>query len=592
MSYKYYLFGLLMVITCCLLYIAYLAWKKREFPVAVSLCIGMCTGAFYSFGYAFEIISSNLEQIQFWLRVEYIGISFGSFIWYIMVLQYTNHHNFLRKWNIILLAIIPLITFTSHYTNQWHHLYYRSMVINEIDGMTLVSLNPGPFYILHTLYSYMLIFIGMALLIQMYRKAALHMKKQIIFMMIGSCGPYVITLVYLSGILKSPFDISPFGFLFSGIFFMWGIYQFNMMKLIPHALKKVFDSMKDAVIVLDLDNSITSYNQSASQIFREELTDRKVIGQMATHIFSRYPELIETISLDSTLERRIKIINQTNLRYYQVHISDVLNKRQNRIGKMVLLSDITDIVLTEERLLTNSKQLSELNAFKDKMFTVVAHDIRDPLSILVNLMEILIDEMQLCGDKHDEIAYEMDKQIQNTFTLVESLLDWFRSQKGGMMFNPVTWNLSQAVKKNVGLLHTKSERKSIKIISEISSDTIVFTDIEMLDLILRNLLTNALKFTDKDGIILLKAEQVEEKVIVSISDTGKGIHPDQANQLLQEQKVCSRSGTAGERGIGLGLTLCKEFAQINGGELWFESTPNQGSTFYFSTPIPNQKYTH
>ncbi|WP_240335251.1 histidine kinase N-terminal 7TM domain-containing protein [Paraliobacillus sediminis] len=588
MSFEQVLFLLLLLITGCLLYIAYLAWRRRESPVAVSLFLGMCAGAFYSLGYAFEIISSDLQQISFWLRVEYIGISFGTLIWFIMVLQFTSHHALLRKWILLKLAIVPILTFVSHYTNEWHHLFYRNIQLNDLNGLSLVSLTIGPFYMIHVIYSFVLFIVGMAFLIQMYRKATGPMKKQVLVMMVGSCAPYLISIIYLLDFMETPLDLSPFGLLFSGILFIWGIYQFNMMKLVPHALKQVFNSMKDAVIVLDLDNNITSYNFSASQVLKE--LDKKGIGQTATHILYYYPELLKTITDGDSSPRKIQIANDTDFRYYNVYLSHVCNKRQRIVGKTLWLNDITESVVNEERLLASSKQLAELNAFKDKMFTIVAHDIRDPLSLLMNLMEILREELQESQEKHDEIALEMEQQIQNAFSLVESLLDWFRTQKGGMLFNPVVWNLSQAIRRNVDLQYLQSKRKQITVISEIPSDLIVYADKEILDLIIRNILSNAIKFTDYKGSIEIRAEQIDGKAIVSITDTGIGIPLDQADALLQDRDIYPESltGTAGERGIGIGLTLCKEFVQINGGELWFESVANQGSTFYFSTPIPNE----
>ena len=187
------------------------------------------------------------------------------------------------------------------------------------------------------------------------------------------------------------------------------------------------------------------------------------------------------------------------------------------------------------------------------------------------------------GD-HEEIVREMSQQIQNTFTLVESLLDWFRSQMGGMMFNPVERDLAQTVKTNLRMLQVRSENKQIRIISEIPKDTFVYADKEMLDLIIRNLLSNAIKFTSVGGTIRLQVAYEANTVVVSVSDTGEGMTSDQASTLLKEAYPASSMGTAGERGVGLGLTLCKEFVHLNGGEIWFESVPLQGTTFYFSVP--------
>lgn len=585
MTYNLYLSALLMAATCCSLILCYLSWKRRELPISISYGLGMLAGAFYTFGYAFEITSSTLEDIRFWLRVEYIGIPFGSTIWIIMVLQYTGRQALIRKPFVALLMIVPMVTSVAHYTNEWHHLFYSSMSIDSSAGFPLVHLVKGPLYALHLGYSYFFFAIGMGLMIQMYRKALPRMKKQIAFMMIGSLGPFGFPIIYLSGILHVPIDISPFGFIFSGVFYMWGIYQFNMLRLAPLALQKVFESMQDAVIVVDLDNCITGYNQSASGLI-DGLNNKGAIGQSAAELFSLYPNLLEIITKEPALNNKVQISRHGEDRFYHAHMTTISDKKLKPVGKMLLLSDITETVHYEERLLHSARQLAELNAFKDKMFNVVAHDIRDPLAVLINLMELMEEEMQTCGESHAEIVDEMGQQIQNTFTLVESLLEWFQSQRGGMVFHPVIRDLSHTVQTNIRLMQVRSVGKNIAILSEISDDLYVFADKEMLDLIIRNLLSNAIKFTEYGGRITLKAEHADGKIIVSVSDTGSGIPADQADSLLQEDYPASSLGTAGERGVGLGLTLCREFVRLNGGEIWFDSTLEQGSTFYFSLPAP------
>ncbi|UKS25924.1 ATP-binding protein [Paenibacillus sp. HWE-109] len=584
MSYNLYLSVLLMAATCCSLVITYLSWKRRELPIAISYGLGLLTGAFYTFGYAFEIVSTTLDQIRFWLRIEYIGIPFGTILWFILVLQYTGRQKYINKWVIGLLMIVPMITFISHNTNKWHHLFYKSMTLDYSEGFPLAVLEKGPLYMLHVVYSYSFFVVGMVFLIQMFLKATPRMKKQIAFMIIGSWGPYGFTLVYLSGIIYMPIDISPFGFIFSGVFFLWGIYQFNMLRLAPLALQKVFASMQDAVMVFDLDNTLTSFNQSAVGVIRG--LSHQWIGQPAVQLFNSYPVLLEKIVQGPSMASKIQLTDSTDEQFYNVHMSFITDIQHKPAGKMILISNVTEVVRSEERLRDNARQLSELNTFKDKMFNVVAHDIRDPLAVLINLMELMEDDMQDCNGDHEEIVREMGQQIQNTFILVESLLDWFRSQRGGIIFNPVERDLALAVQTSLRLLHVRSESKQIQIISEIPKDTYVYADKEMLDLIIRNLLSNAIKFTVLGGTIRLRTEHAEDKIIVSVSDTGEGIPTDQASTLLQEFYPISSMGTAGERGVGLGLTLCREFVRLNGGEIWFDSAPAQGSTFYFSIPTP------
>jgi signal transduction histidine kinase len=590
MNYNQYLSALLIVATCFTLFMAFLSWKRRELPIAISYGLGMLAGAFYTFGYAFEIISTTLDQIRFWLRVEYIGIPFGSMLWIIMVLQYTGRQAFVRKWVVLLLLVIPITTLVAHYTNEWHQLFYKSMTIDRVKSFPLLTSVKGPLYWVHVTYAFTLFIVGMGLMIQMYRKATPRMKKQTALMMIGSCGPYGGTLIYLSGVTNIPIDFSPFGFVFSGAFYMWGIYQFNMLRLAPLALQKVFESMQDAVIVLDLDNCMASFNQRARKVI-EALNRKNVVGQPAVDIFSLYPKLLESlIKQEPSSDNRVQITGEADAKFYNIHLSFICDNNQKPVGKMLLLSDVTETVQTEKRLQDNARELSELNTFKDKMFNVVAHDIRDPLAVLINLMELMEEEMQTCDESHEEIVHEMSQQIQNTFTLVESLLDWFKSQRGGMVFNPIKWDLDQVIQMNIRLMQIRSEGKSIQIRSDISVGTFVYADKEMLDLIMRNLLSNAIKFTNHGGSIVIKAEHQEDKIIVAVRDTGEGIHSDQAHTLLHADYPFSTFGTAGERGIGLGLTLSREFVRLNGGEIWLDSVPGHGSTFYFSIPAPSDGF--
>ena len=586
MNYNLYLSALLMAATCCSMVMTYLSWKRRELPIAISYGLGLLAGSFYTFGYAFEIVSTTLDHIRFWLRIEYIGIPFGPIIWFIMVLQYTGRQSWVTKKLVTLLLIIPFITITAHYTNESHHWFYKSMTLDLSEGFPLAALVKGPLYKVHVVYSYTLFTIGTVFLFQMLFQATSRMKKQIALMIIGSWGPYGFSLVYLSGVFYMPVDLSPFGFVFSGVFYMWGIYQFNMLRLAPLALQKVFESMQDAVIIFDLDGMLTSFNQSAREII--ESLHKKQLGQPATQVFMRHPALLERILQGASLDSRIQISGQADAKFYNIHMSFVMDSNQKPVGKMLLLSDVTEMVRTEKKLLDNSRQLRELNAFKDRMFNVVAHDIRDPLAVLTNLMELMEEELQSPRDNHQEIVQEMGQQIQNTFTLVESLLDWFRSQKGGMIFRPVALNLSHVVQNNVNLLQIRSARKGIQIHTDIPLGTIVYADKEMLNLILRNLLSNALKFTESGGHIQLKAKLAENKMVVSVEDNGEGIPLEQASSLLKDVNPVSSEGTEGERGFGLGLTLCKEFVRLNGGEIWFDSTPSEGSSFYFSIPTPRK----
>ncbi|MCD1259298.1 PAS domain-containing protein [Paenibacillus athensensis] len=585
MKYHFYLAILLIAGTCCSMILVYLSWKRRELPIAISYGLGVLTGAFYSFGYAFEIVSTNLEQIRFWLRIQYIGIPFGTVFWMMLVLQYTGREAWVRKWLVGLLLVVPVITLFAHYTNEWHHLFYTHMSLTQVDGFPFVHLEKGPFYKIHVVYNYVIFAVGMGMLIRMYAGAGSRMRKQIAFMIVGSWGPYGFTLVYLSGIIPSPVDVSPFGFLVSGICFLWGIYQFDMLRLAPLASQKVFASMQDAILVFDLEGRLTEFNEAARLAIAG--LQRKSRGQPALLVLAEYPELLEQLTARRAFVGKLQLPANGNDRSYQIQVAMLGDSQQHPVGTLLQLSDVTEAVHAEERLQANARQLAELNDFKDKMFNVLAHDIRDPLAVLINLMELLEDEMAECPTDHREIVEEMGQQVQNTFVLVESLLDWFRGQRGGMVFDPVARGLAQAVEANLKLLQVPADNKEIRIVSEIADDIMVCADKEMLDFIMRNLLSNAIKFTTPGGSIRIGAETGERRVVFSIRDSGEGMPVVQADMLLKESYPLPMTGTAGERGVGLGLSLCREFVRLNRGEIWFESAPGQGTTFYVSLPCPD-----
>jgi signal transduction histidine kinase len=168
--------------------------------------------------------------------------------------------------------------------------------------------------------------------------------------------------------------------------------------------------------------------------------------------------------------------------------------------------------------------------------------------------------------------------------LVENLLDWFSSQQGTIMFSPLVWELASVIQQAVHSVKIHSDIKKIQITSSVDDDLRVFADKEMLNMVLRNLLSNAVKFTEIGGYIHVGATKAGEQVTVSVKDSGVGVDQDIVETLFHKVQRVSVSGTEGEKGTGLGLYLSGQFIHMNGGNIWFESSHPQGSTFFFTLP--------
>lgn len=585
MSFNSVAFLILIIATGLMLYIAYLCFQKRQIAVAKYCGLVMIAASFYSFGSAFEYMSTDLSTIKFWLKIEYIGIPFISTLWLILVLHYTGFYGWFRKW-IPLLFIIPMITLLLHYTNDFDHFFYRDILLNKDGNIgSTVQLLKGPWYWVHISYNYLQAILGMCLFVYMYWKAAPLVKNQIIMIMLGAVAPWVANVIYLMGHFNTYIDLTPAGFVLTGYFFIRGIYRFNMFKLTPIAMKTVFETIQDGVMILDNENNITKLNLSAKRMLKGGIHPFEQVNGSAVDVFSHYPEICMSIVRQENSESHLTIQHKDGPQYYQVKISILYDKRKNMIGKLLLFSDITQVTLYQEKLLSNATQLTEFSAFKDKLFTVVAHDIRDPLAMLISLTEIVEEDLQHIESDSMEVFREVSEQVKGTYTMVEEMLDWYRSQNGKMGFKPHVWNLKTIGKQSIQVMKVRSDIKQIIVTEEIDKEITVFADKEMIDLVLRNLISNAIKFTDSSGTIKISAFLKDKQVIISVQDSGQGVNEQIAQTLFQDIQKISGAGTEGEKGTGLGLYLSSKLVEINGGDIWYESKLGQGSTFFFSLPV-------
>ncbi|MCQ6561600.1 ATP-binding protein [Paenibacillus mendelii] len=577
------MFLLLLVATILMLFVSYLSFRKRKIEVAAYNALVMLSASFYSFGYAFEVMSTDPGRVRLWLGIQYIGIPFISTFWLLLVIFYTGHRALLKRWVILLLFTIPALTLVLHYTNDLHHFYYKDIQYDfNTSHLSPVLLLKGPWYWVQVSYNYVLASAGMFLFTVMYLKAVPLVRKQVVLMMLGGAAPWLSNLMYL-GFQGIHLDWTPFGFTLSGLIYIWGIYRFNLLRLGPLALQTVFETMQDGVIIVDYDNNITHSNEAAKGIFGElpALPDRL---KSIYDVLSAHPDLLSKLKEPMNSENQISIRQDEKMRYYHVKISVIRDRDRHILGKMLILSDITQITEYQDTLLSNAEQLAELNAFKDKLFTVVTHDIRDPLALLVNLTEIIEEDFVDAGSEEFNVFHEVSSQVRDTYMLVENLLDWFRSQKGKASFSPLVWDLALIVQKSVATMEARSELKHIHLISSVHEGILVFADKEMMDLVLRNLLSNAIKFTEIGGHIHIEARQEEGKVTVLVRDSGVGVDPKVGGSLFHDVQQGSKAGTDGEKGSGLGLYLCAKFVHLNGGNIWFESNTDHGSTFLFTLP--------
>jgi PAS domain S-box-containing protein len=249
--------------------------------------------------------------------------------------------------------------------------------------------------------------------------------------------------------------------------------------------------------------------------------------------------------------------------------------------------DLTERHLAEVEINRQNQELKMLNIEKDRLFSIIAHDLRSPFTAILGLTEMISDEFDAM-DRNEvkEILKELNKSAGNLYKLLDNLLEWTMVRRNKKPFNPTDISLIDLIKYSIQTLTENARAKSINVYIDVAEDLRVFADRNMLEVIVRNLFSNAVKFTYHDGHITISAEQLSEKVVaVRVSDTGMGMPVEMQGKIFSVSERNNRRGTNGEPSAGLGLLLCKEFVEKNGGEISVNSVEGEGSTFSFTIPI-------
>jgi signal transduction histidine kinase len=267
------------------------------------------------------------------------------------------------------------------------------------------------------------------------------------------------------------------------------------------------------------------------------------------------------------------------------HLNREINNIQRELIKEKYLLEKTLAELNEANV-----QLEKLNINKNRFISILGHDLKNPFNNLLGSSEFLTDEIEsLNKDEIKDIAKDINKSAKIINQLLENMLMWARTQQDKITFEPQKLNLADICKNILEILNPSANTKNITINYSIPDIVTVFADIDMLSTVLRNLVSNGIKFTKNGGVININAEQDSENITISVSDNGIGIKSENISKLFNISQVFTTKGTAKETGTGLGLLICKDFVEKHGGKLWVESEVRKGSNFRFTLPINTEQ---
>lgn len=360
-------------------------------------------------------------------------------------------------------------------------------------------------------------------------------------------------------------------------------------------LRRIIDSTPEAIGITDLNGIITDCNMKAVELLnvksKEDLLGKNLFEWLENKNHGKFSgELLETLQ---TPEKNNLEYDFFSERGHMINLDLSLGKTDipGETGQFYILvaKDITYYKNAEEKLKEQSEKLMELNDTKDRFFSIIAHDLKEPLNAIVGFSEVLVNTYDHL-DEQEKTKYinNINVSSESLLKLLQNLLDWARSQAGKMEFKPEIFNYSKIVNEVITQHQYQAANKQIALINEISGKDTIMADINMTRTILRNLISNAVKFTRQNGYVKVVAKNiVSEKgrfVEISVIDNGMGIDKANIEKISNPGEKIRTRGTADETGSGLGLILCRELINKNNGYLHIKSEENYGSTFTFALP--------
>lgn len=612
MTWQFNLYAIPFLLTILPLgYCAQLAWQRRSrLPERLFLVL-MATLLWLVVVYALRLLSSDPGLIVWLAKVEYPANQLAAAFWFLFILAYLGHEQWITRRNVGLLCLFPLVYMGIVWSNEFHHLHWSQVGVTQINSTVVFSYeySYSLTFWLSIAYVYLLLMMATVVILRKLTRTQALFRRQSRTLLVASLLPWAATVVDLSGLNPLPgVDVTLFALLLSVGLVAWSLFRLRLLELAPAAHDMVVRSMSDAVLVLDTEQRIVEANPAAARLLRASI--HELIGKPMLEFFPYSPERFERLLGDFEVADEVSCIVADQTCHFDVRVSMLRNPWDSPRGHVVILRNITEQKHAEQQtvqLAVEKERVSLLREFID----ATSHDLNTPLTTLrisTDLLRVYTDRLPVHMAKlhgpnvtcvNQATLAELEKLVtsvtangarihESTIRLqrmVSEMLEMVRLDKEQPLQKRAA-SLNEVGQQAIAELGALKSEKDVALQFEADGSLPdVIVDEKQIGIALKHLLRNAVTHTPSGGVVTLQTRAAGEWAVMEVIDTGIGIPASDLPRVFERFYRADTTRGAQTGGMGLGLAIVKKIVSSHQGSVEVESVVGHGSTFRVCLPL-------
>jgi PAS domain S-box-containing protein len=581
MNQVFTLYSVFFIATCLVsFFVAFIAFQRKSVIGAKELAWLMIAAGTGAFWVIFETSAATAPEKIIFSKLEFVGGVVTPVLYLIFVLRFTGKGKFLTRRNIILLFLVPAITWILTLTNEKHNLIWSGYSpISKTTNLMEYSHGIG-FWIGYISYSYILLLLSLVYLLGFIVNHVKTFRMQALVVLSGGMIPWIVSVIYLTG--KSPvpgLDLTPFSITLSGILASYAIFNFRFLDLAPVARETLVEILPDGIIALDSQNRIQDINEAAISFLG--IRNKHIIGFPASSSDASGQHLMNAV-IDRNHIDQIEIGSNGETRIFRIIKQGVKNQPGSRL---VIIRDITELKKAENELINAKERAEESDRLKSAFLANMSHEIRTPMNGILGFTELL-KMSDITSEQQRTYLDIIRKSGERMLIIINDIIDISKIESGQMQVYISKTNINEMIESVFSFFKPEAASKGIQLLFNnglSSEESVIRTDPDKVYAILTNLIKNSIKFT-RSGAVEYGYEMKEGFLEFYVRDTGIGIRKEQKELIFERFRQGSDSLTRNYEGTGLGLSISRAYVGMLGGRIWFESEFGKGSTFYFNIP--------